>query len=207
MTYLEPYQNILERFWTNLKLWRLLANRPIIFTYDDKSEASWSSLQYVSFELWKQVYYLEKRLYYYVSLQLIIFYLLCKCFLSTCHDYIKGLKVPNKDLWCCQVALCFILRVFDIDLFHSPWFIRNYILLQILKLWDFVDAFRNCEVKNKSFEYSDIFQNLIFYSTPIDQGAKYRFPWDSWALLRCKNIKWSFWPNTKKTLDTKLARI
>ena len=51
MTYLKPYQNILEQFWTNFKLWRFLANAPIIFTHDDESEASQSSLQYIQ-EAW-----------------------------------------------------------------------------------------------------------------------------------------------------------
>ena len=47
MTYLKPYQNILEQFWTNLKLWQFLANEPIIFTYDEESEASRSTGQYI----------------------------------------------------------------------------------------------------------------------------------------------------------------
>ena len=37
LTYLKPYQNTLELFWTNLNMWRSLANEPIIFTYDEKA--------------------------------------------------------------------------------------------------------------------------------------------------------------------------
>ena len=46
LTYAKPYQNILERFWNNWNMWRFLANGPIIFTYDDESEASRSTGQY-----------------------------------------------------------------------------------------------------------------------------------------------------------------
>ena len=44
------------------------------------------------------------------------------------------LKELKKDLWCFQVALYFVFRVCEISQFHRPWFMRNYILLQILKL-------------------------------------------------------------------------
>ena len=37
LTYVKTYQNILERFWTNLNLWRSMATEPIIFTYDEKA--------------------------------------------------------------------------------------------------------------------------------------------------------------------------
>ena len=68
---------------------------------------------------------------------------------STCRNYMKGLKVLKKDKRCCQVVFCFVFQVFGIVQFHRPWFISNDILLQILKWWDFVEFFWNCEFWNK----------------------------------------------------------
>ena len=52
----------------------------------------------------------------------------------------------KKDLWCYQVAFCFIFPVCDINLLHRSWLMSNDILLQILKIRDFVEMFRYCEV-------------------------------------------------------------
>ena len=111
---------------------------------------------HICFEWCQKVYLLEKILFYNVSLQLMIFCLWCQSFYSTWRNCIKGLKVLNKDQWCCQVAFCFVFQVCELSQFHRPWLMSNDILLQILKWWDFVQIFRNCEVKKYIYFLIDV---------------------------------------------------
>ena len=79
----------------------------------------------------------------------------------------KGLKVLNKDHWCWQVFICFVLRVFEIGQVYRPWLMSNDILLQILKWWDFVEIFVSMGLKKNILidvivYVFDIYQNLLF---------------------------------------------
>ena len=52
----------------------------------------------------------------------------------------------------------------------------------------------------KKDDYLNRCQNLFLQLNPYYlRGYIHVFPWDQWAILRCKNGKWSFWPNTKNT--------
>ena len=56
------------------------------------------------------------------------------------NDYMWGLKVLKKDICCCQVSLCFIFRVCELDQFRRKWWMSRYIVVDfdiIMLCWKF----------------------------------------------------------------------
>ena len=129
-------------------------------------------------------------------------------FHSNCRIYMKGLMVLKMDLWCCQVKFCFVFQVCELVQFHTPWLMSNYILLQILKSWAFVEKNRNCEVKIIKYFYwcqnisFDRCQNLSSLLWPYYLRPYINIPVRFMSSLRCK-MEIEFRKKTKKTRHNK----
>ena len=161
---------------------------------------------HICFEWYQNVYPLDTVLFYNVSLHLMFF--------TSAVSVFVWLVVTIWRVWrfwrriSVVVKYLYVFKVCYLGQFQKQWLVKNDILFQIFKLWEFIEIFEVVRLKIK---------NIYWCQTCLNRCHIFIQP----LLLKCLykdllNINELFWDlkwkigvleKYKKTLETKRTRI